>query len=175
MEVIWLVKQNFRLILASQSPRRRELLARMGYAFESCAPEVDERIPGHARKAVQMLAERKARWAAQRYQDGIIIASDTLVSLSGRALGKPADRAEAYAMLRALSGCEHEVFTGICLLDAATGEMMLDVARTGVRFRALTDAEILAYIETGEPMDKAGAYGIQGGAGVFFVWLIASL
>ncbi len=97
----------------------------------------------------------------------IVIASDTLVSLDGAPLGKPADAAEARAMLEALSGREHEVFSGVCVLDAATGRMETRVARTGVRFRAITDDEIDAYIATGEPMDKAGAYAIQGGAGAF--------
>ncbi len=155
------------LILASGSPRRRELLARMGYTFETCSPDVDEHVSGHARDIVRTLAQRKARAAVAHYESGVIIASDTLVSLDGAPLGKPADAAEARAMLRALSDREHEVFTGVCLLDAATGRESVRVARTGVRFRAITDAEIDGYIATGEPMDKAGAYAIQGGAGRF--------
>ena len=90
-----------------------------------------------------------------------------LVSLDGRPLGKPADENEAHAMLRALSGRAHEVFTGVCLRDAATGREMVEDVMTAVRFRELTDKEIWDYIHTGEPMDKAGAYGIQGGAGAF--------
>lgn len=155
------------LILASGSPRRRELLARRGYTFEICTPDVDEHVAGHARDIVAPLAERKARAAAARYDRGVIIASDTLVSLDGAPLGKPADEDEARAMLSALSGREHEVFSGVCLMDAATGRTERRVARTGVRFRALTAAEIDAYVATGEPMDKAGAYAIQGGAGHF--------
>jgi len=161
------MEQHFRLILASGSPRRHELLGRMGYAFESCAPDVDERVEGPADEVVRTLAERKARMAAEGYLSGIVIASDTLVSLGGRALGKPVDEEDAFSMLRALSGKEHDVFTGVCLLDAATGRASAEVVRTGVRFRELSDAEILGYIESGEPMDKAGAYGIQGGAGAF--------
>ena len=160
-------KQSFRLILASGSPRRRELLAKMGYTFETCSPDVDEHVEGHARDIVRLLACRKARAAAEHYADGVIIASDTLVSLDGKALGKPNDAADAHAMLRSLSGREHEVFTGVCVCDAATGRELSDTARTGVSFRDLSDAEIDAYIATGEPMDKAGAYGIQGGAGAF--------
>ena len=155
------------LILASGSPRRRELLARMGYEFEICAPDVDEHVSGCARDIVRTLAERKARAAAGHYAKGLVIASDTLVSLDGAPLGKPADAAEARAMLEALSGREHEVFSGVCVMDAATGRSETRVARTGVRFRAITGDEIDAYIATGEPMDKAGAYAIQGGAGAF--------
>ena len=155
------------LILASGSPRRRELLGRMGYEFQICSPDVDEHVSGHARDIVRTLAVRKARAAAERFDHGVIIASDTLVSLDGAPLGKPADADDARRMLRALSGREHEVFTGVCLIDAQTGMEEAQADRTGVRFRPLTDAEIDAYVATGEPMDKAGAYGIQGGAGAF--------
>lgn len=155
------------LILASGSPRRRELLARMGYRFEICTPDVDEHVTGNARDIVRTLAERKARAAASHYEDGVIIASDTLVSLDGAPLGKPADTREAREMLAALSGREHEVFTGVCVLDAKTGRSELRTVRTGVTFRDITPDEIDAYIATGEPMDKAGAYAIQGGASHF--------
>ncbi len=155
------------LILASGSPRRRELLAKMGYTFETCSPDVDEHVEGLARDIVMTLARRKALAAAERYDRGVIIASDTLVSLDGAPLGKPEDAADAHRMLRALSGREHEVFTGVCLIDAQTGRLQVREVRTGVTFRALTDAEIDAYIATGEPMDKAGAYAIQGGAAPF--------
>ena len=156
-----------RLILASGSPRRRELLSRMGYTFEICAPDVDEHVAGHAKDIVFTLAQRKAHAAAEHCRQGVIIASDTLVSLDGAPLGKPADEADARRMLLTLSGREHEVFTGICVLDAETGRSETRTVRTGVTFRALTDEEIDAYISTGEPMDKAGAYAIQGGAGAF--------
>ena len=158
---------NRPLILASGSPRRRALLAKMGYDFEICAPDVDEHIAGHARDIVYELAQRKAVAAAEHYADGVIIASDTLVSLDGAPLGKPAGEDEARAMLRALSGREHEVFTGVCVLDAATGRRETRAVRTGVSFREITEQEISDYIATGEPMDKAGAYAIQGGAGHF--------
>ena len=160
-------KRQKRLILASGSPRRRELLSRMGYTFEICAPDVDEHVTGHASDIVFTLAQRKARAAAERFDEGVIIASDTLVSLDGAPLGKPEDAADAHRMLAALSGREHEVFTGVCVIDAATGKRETRSVRTGVTFRALTDEEIDAYIATGEPMDKAGAYAIQGGAGAF--------
>ena len=155
------------LILASGSPRRRELLARMGYSFEICTPDVDEDIRGHARDIVAVLARRKAEAAAALYARGLVIASDTLVSLDGAPLGKPFDAEAARKMLETLSGREHEVFTGVCLLDAETRRSECCVARTGVRFRPISPEEIEAYIATGEPMDKAGAYAIQGGAGAF--------
>ena len=156
-----------RLILASGSPRRRELLAKMGYEFEICAPDVDEHVSGHASDIVFTLAQRKAKAAAAHCASGVVIASDTLVSLDGAPLGKPEDANDARRMLRALSDREHEVFTGVCVMDAATGRTETRSVRTGVTFRALTDDEIDAYVSTGEPMDKAGAYAIQGGAGAF--------
>lgn len=159
--------QNRRLILASGSPRRRELLSKMGYCFETCSPDVDENVAGHAADIVHTLAVRKARAAAKGYSDGVLIASDTLVSLEGRPLGKPQDEADARRMLRALSGREHEVFTGVCVLDVACGRMEARTVRTGVVFRSLSEDEIDRYVASGEPMDKAGAYAIQGGAGAF--------
>ena len=156
--------QSFRLILASGSPRRRELLSQMGYTFEIIVPDVDEDVSGHARDVVGILSQRKAQAVADTQDSGIIIASDTLVSLGGEALGKPHDAADAHRMLRMLSGETHEVFTGVTIIDAASKKQQTQVVRTGVIFRDLSDAEIDAYIATGEPMDKAGAYAIQGGA-----------
>lgn len=158
---------NREIILASQSPRRRELLSKMGYEFVCDAADVDEHVQGHAREIVGILARRKAHAVLPRHKVGVIIASDTLVSLDGVPLGKPRDAEEAIRMLQTLSGREHEVFSGVCLLDAATGREQTQVVRTGVVFRELTEKEICDYVATGEPMDKAGAYGIQGGAGKF--------
>lgn len=163
-----------RLILASGSPRRRALLKDMGYTFEICSPDVDEHVEGHAADIVRVLAERKAKAGAAHYTEGIIIASDTLVSLDGAPLGKPADAADAHRMLKALSNREHEVFSGVCVMDIASGRRETRAVRTGLTFRALTDDEIDAYIATGEPMDKAGAYAIQGGAGAFVTRLDGS-
>lgn len=155
------------LILASGSPRRRELLTRMGYEFQVRAPEVDETLSGPPRQAVMILARRKAMAAAEGLDEGVVLAADTLVSVDGAALGKPVDGAQARAMLRRLSGREHEVFTGVCLLNVSTGRQAAHVERTGVVFRALSDEEIDAYVASGDPMDKAGAYGIQSGASGF--------
>ena len=159
--------QHTRLILASGSPRRRELLSRMGYSFETCSPNVDDHAEGRADEIVAMLAQRKARSAALLYENGIVIASDTLVSLDGCPLGKPVDAQDARRMLKQLSGREHEVFTGVCLLNAATGTELQRTVRTGVLFRRLSSQEINDYVDSGDPMDKAGAYGIQGAAGAF--------
>ena len=155
------------IILASGSPRRRELLGRLGIPFTVYVSDVDENVTGRARDIVRTLAERKAQAVAKERPDALVIASDTLVSLDGAPLGKPADVPDARRMLMALSGREHEVYSGVCLMCARTGEKLLRVARTGVRFKVLSEKEIDDYIATGEPMDKAGAYGIQGGAGAF--------
>lgn len=158
-----------RVILASGSPRRREILKDMGIEFEIDVPDVDETVEGTPEEMVCLLAERKARAVADKRKEGLIVAADTLVALEGRALGKPADDEEARRMLRSLSGRAHDVYTGVCVIRIAENdlEIMCTSARTEVRFRHLTDAEIDAYVATGEPRDKAGAYAIQGGAGAF--------
>jgi septum formation protein len=161
------INERQRLILASGSPRRRELLTRMGYEFQVRAPEVDESVGGSPRQAVALLARQKAMAAAEGLTEGVVLAADTLVSVDGEALGKPRDEAEARRMLRSLSGREHEVFTGVCLIDAATGRQAVHVELTGVKFRPMTDVEIDRYVASGDPMDKAGAYGIQSGASAF--------
>lgn len=155
------------LILASASPRRQELLTKMGLKFRVQPADVDERCEGAPEVRVAILAERKARGVMETGARGVIVASDTLVALDGRALGKPKDAADAVAMLKALSGRAHDVFTGVCLLDADTGRSETIVERTGIHFLPMSDAEIAAYVATGEPMDKAGAYAIQGGARPF--------
>ncbi len=160
--------QRHKIVLASGSPRRRELLNAMGYEFAVLAPDVDENVEGRARDIVGILAERKGRAAAQLCHDGeIVIAADTLVSLDERPLGKPKSDDEAAAMLRALSGRSHAVYTGLCVIDTAAGTASVDVECTRVTFRPLADEEIAAYVATGEPRDKAGAYAIQGGAAAF--------
>lgn len=163
-----------KLILASGSPRRRALLAKMGYKFDTCVPNVDENVDGKAADVAMLLARRKARAAADGRSDGIVIASDTLVSLDDVPLGKPRDAANAKEMLFSLSGREHDVYTGVCMIDTATGRTLEKCVQTGVTFRELSEEEIDAYIATGEPMDKAGAYAIQGGAGGFVTWVDGS-
>ncbi len=152
------------IILASNSPRRRELLAQIGIRdFQILSPDVDETVePGLSpARMVETLSLRKARAAAGRAgAEDLIIAADTVVALDGRVLGKPRDQEEAFAMLSALSGREHRVYTGVTVLGG--GQAATEHEETAVDFRALSPEEIRDYIATGEPMDKAGAYGIQG-------------
>ena len=152
------------IILASQSPRRRELLGQMGVkGFKVLSPEVDEHVEGNPDPAslVEQLSLRKASAVAQRAdEDDLIIAADTVVVLDGAVLGKPADEREAFAMLSALSGNRHYVYTGVTVLRG--GQTLTAHECTTVTFREVEPHEISAYIATGEPLDKAGAYGIQG-------------
>ncbi len=152
------------VILASQSPRRRELLGRIleNVIVRSDSSE-ETKIPGEAPESmVQRLALTKAKNVADvSCEDALVIGADTVVVQDGKALGKPKDEEDAFRMLKALSGREHTVYTGVAVLDRLSGKEAVTVEATKVRFKALTDAEILAYIRTKEPMDKAGAYGIQ--------------
>ena len=156
-----------KLILASKSPRRAELLKRLGIAFSVCAPEVDGRVSGEPAACVEELARRKAGAGARMAGSGWVLAADTLVFLDGRALGKPKDAAQAAEMLRALSGRTHQVITGMCLKNADDGREFVRHDGALVTFDTLSEREIEAYIATDEPMDKAGAYGIQGLGGAY--------
>ncbi|MDO5142700.1 MAG: Maf family protein [Eubacteriales bacterium] len=151
------------IVLASGSPRRRELLARITTQFTVCPAAVDERLRPGAPLAdeVVRLSRCKAQAAQQRHPDAVCIGSDTMVTIDGLPLGKPADEDEAAAMLRRLRGRTHEVLTGLAVLPP-TGEAHTRCVRTRVTFRAFAEDELAAYLATGEPMDKAGAYGIQG-------------
>jgi MAF protein len=153
------------LILASGSPRRRDLLARLGLAFRVVVPDVDEDAPSPANLTAEEMAEALARAkavsVAQREQ-GLVLAADTLVVHGDTALGKPRDAAEATAMLRRLRDREHRVITGLALVDVRRPDSrVVDHVTTTVRMRPYTDDEMSAYIARGEPFDKAGAYAIQ--------------
>jgi septum formation protein len=156
-----------RYILASKSPRRRELLTEIVPDFDIITAEVDESLPEdiHPREGVEILAIKKGEAVAKDNPDALVISSDTLVELQGVALGKPTDEADAYRMLRSLSGKAHNVHTGVAV--HCQGRVFSGVATTAVHFREMTDEEIYDYIATGDPMDKAGAYGIQNGGGLF--------
>lgn len=156
-----------RLYLASTSPRRAELLAQIGVAFQSCAPAVDETPqPGEMPTAyVERLARAKALAVQAPEAHACVLGADTAVVLDGRILGKPVDKQDGIAMLRALSGRRHQVLTAVAV--AQDGACLSEVVSTEVCFRALSEAEIQAYWASGEPCDKAGAYGIQGLAAVF--------
>ena len=156
------------LILASQSPRRRELLARLGLTFTIRPADIDETMdPARSPfDEVARLSARKAAAIAETAGDGaVVVAADTVVVLEDRVLGKPRSADEAREMLRSLSGRPHQVMTGMTVLRS--GRAQTDTVVTDVHFRPLEAAEIEAYVASGEPMDKAGAYGIQGLASVF--------
>lgn len=157
---------DVQLILASQSPRRRELLSLMGIPFLVDAPQVDETCTLGARDAVLELSQRKARAAAAKHPGRVILASDTLVAVDDAPLGKPRDQADAFRMLKSLSGRWHQVYTGVCAISAG-GECFARTEATDVHFGPMSDEAIRAYIRTGEPMDKAGAYALQGIAGLW--------
>lgn len=157
---------DVQLILASASPRRRELLSLTGIPFTIDAPQVDESCALPAREAVLEISRRKAQAVAEVHPGMVILASDTLVAVDGVPLGKPKDEEDAARMLRLLSGRWHQVYTGVCVLSG-TGRMFQGEEATDVRFSSMTDDEIRTYIRTGEPMDKAGAYAVQGIAGLW--------
>ena len=153
-----------RIILASGSPRRRQLLEQVGIAHEVIVSNVDETIDGTPEEQARILALRKAEAVRDIVsEDAVIIAADTLVYIDGNVLGKPSDPDEAFDMLKTLQGRSHTVYTGVAVLQvgrrACAVESFVETAR--VYFRKLTDEEIWAYIRTGEPFDKAGAYGVQ--------------
>jgi septum formation protein len=164
-----------RLVLASQSPRRRELLAQLGIPLEVRPAHADESVrPGEPpRDYVLRLAREKARAVGGE----VVLAADTAVVLGDEVLGKPADAADARRMLEALSGTEHEVLTAVCVRRAGgEGALELDaLAATAVRFARLSPAEIDWYVGTGEPLDKAGAYAIQGAGGAFVLSVAGSV
>jgi septum formation protein len=150
------------VVLASQSPRRAELIGRLGLTFETLPADIDESYqdgetpPEHAER----LAREKAQKIAAGRGEALVVGSDTIVVIDGDVLGKPRDRAHAIEMLMRLSGREHEVCTGIAVAHGGRVESGLE--RVRVRFRALDRRACEEYVDTGEPMDKAGAYGIQG-------------
>ena len=153
------------LILASASPRRRALLEQIGVTFAvecSCvAEEIDPAMPPE--EVVQQLALQKAAAVAAKHQEGLVLGADTVVVNEGHLMGKPGSEAEAAEMLRGLSGRWHQVMTAVALVDASGQKApWVSVEKTEVKFRDLKEADIAAYVATGESMDKAGAYGIQG-------------
>jgi len=154
------------LILASASPRRQELLGLFGIPFTVCSADVDETMyPTETPyDAVARLSLLKAQAVPHR-EDDVVIAADTIVVCAGKRLGKPHSADEAKQMLRLLSGRDHQVMTGMTVLRGSRRITVTEV--TDLHFRDLTDAEIARYVAGGEPMDKAGSYGIQGGAALF--------
>lgn len=155
-----------KLILASQSPRRQELLRLFGQPFAVQVADIDETMdPSKSPCDEVARVSRCKALAVPRAQEDVVIAADTIVVCRGKVLGKPHTEAEAAEMLQLLSGRDHQVMTGVTVLRGQQERVFTEV--TDLHFRTLTDKEIQRYIQSGEPMDKAGAYGIQGGAALF--------
>lgn len=154
------------LILASQSPRRKELMGLFHVPFTVRAADIDETMDSGRSPydEVARVSRLKAE-ATPREPDDVVIAADTIVVCDGKVLGKPKDEADAVAMLRLLSGRDHQVMTGMTVLRG--GEAVTHTEVTDIHFRNLSEQEIVSYVRTGEPMDKAGSYAIQGGAALF--------
>ncbi len=154
------------LILASQSPRRKELLGLFSVPFTIRVADIDEGmdLSQPVENEVARVSRLKAE-AVSRKPGDVVVAADTVVVCDGQVLGKPKDEADAYRMLRLLSGRDHQVMTGLTVLRGDTAVVHTEI--TDIHFRKLTDKQINDYIRTGEPMDKAGSYGIQGGAALF--------
>jgi septum formation protein len=152
-----------RIILASGSPRRHELMSLLAVPFEVLVPCVQERVqPGAIPAQVpQDLSRFKAHWAAEQVGEGMVVAADTVVVHKGDILGKPRDANDAGVMLRRLQGERHLVLSGVTVMDAGTGKQVTELCETRVWLRRMDDREIDAYIGTGDPMDKAAAYAIQ--------------
>ena len=159
------------LILASASPRRQELLKLFGIPFTVRVADIDETMDSGAAPydEVARVSRLKAQ-AIAREENDIVIAADTIVVCEGKVLGKPRSEEEAFAMLRLLSGRDHQVMTGCTILRGNTAETFTEVAH--LHFRPLSDREIARYVASGEPMDKAGSYGIQGGAALFCTHIV---
>lgn len=162
------------IILASESPRRRQLLADAGFSFDVLSVKVSE-IPNknlNVNAQILDIAQRKAVAAlpllkSSRKEPFIVISADTEVIFNDAPLGKPENREDAFRMLRLLSGTDHQVITAVCMIESASTKVLSQTETTQVFFKPLTDGEIWTYIQSGEPMDKAGAYGIQGLGGQF--------
>ena len=155
-----------RLVLASSSPRRRQLLDQAGIPHDVFAPAVDEHCDLPIREAVAVLSRRKAEASAREHPGRFVLAADTLVGLGEKILGKPADEADACRMLRLLSGKTHVVCTGVTVISPE-GKVFSDVDVSHVTFDPMTEEEIRAYVATGDPLDKAGSYGVQGQASLY--------
>ena len=155
------------LILASSSPRRREILKNAGYEFKIIEPNSDENVQDtlSPKQMVEKISQKKAHSVFGSCPNDTVLAADTIVVFGGRILGKPHDENDAFRMLRLLSGQTHEVYTGVCILNGNLETVFSE--KTSVDFYDLSDDEIKQYIATKEPMDKAGAYGIQGFGSLF--------
>ena len=166
-----MIKTDLPIYLASKSPRRRRLLKQLNLNFKSFSVQTEENVLPDEKpdKAVLRIAKEKMSVARKKITYGIIITADTLVFLNGKVLGKPLTQTDAFRMLKKLSNKTHQVYSAYCLHNTETGKTITEFVKTDVTFRKLSDKEIWDYINTGSPMDKAGAYGIQDDFGAVFV------
>ncbi len=158
------------IILASSSPRRKDLLKQIKLPFEIIPSEIEEDISkliGNPSEKAEQLAYQKASDVAKKVQKGLVLGADTIVVIDDEILGKPRDSEDAYNMLKKLSGKEHEVITGICLIDLDNDTELIQHETTIVQFAELDDEKIRAYIKNGEAFDKAGSYAAQGVGAIF--------
>lgn len=158
-----------KLVLASSSPRRQELMKMMGLDFLIMPGSVDEGKYSSLEPVdmARELARAKAEAVAGQFEEAVVIGSDTIVVLDGAVMGKPADKSEAVEILKKMQNRQHTVITGLAVCDSRTGKTCIDYDKTEVYMMPMSDNDIISYVNTGEPMDKAGAYGIQGIGGVF--------
>jgi len=166
-----MINTSIPIYLASKSPRRRKLLKQINLNFKSFSVEMDEKIFPNEKpfKAVLRLSKEKLNLAKQKVKNGIIITADTIVVLNNKIIGKPVNKKDAFKILKSLSGKTHIVYTGYTVYNSNTQKSISEYEKTKVSFRKLTDQEITEYINSGSPMDKAGAYGIQDDFGAVFI------
>ncbi len=166
-----MLNSNIPIFLASKSPRRRILLKQIGLKFKSFSVQLDEEILDgeHPIKTVKRLSLEKMNLAETKLRNGIIITADTIVVIDKEVIGKPRTKKEAKEILTKLSGRTHNVYTGFSIKNLINGKIITDYSRTAVTFRNLTKVEINRYVQSGSPMDKAGAYGIQDDFGAVFI------
>ncbi len=166
-----MLPENIPIILASKSPRRKKLLLQIGLKFQVKVFETDETYPSNLKpfQIAKYIAKQKLDEAKKHLQNSIIITADTIVVLHKEILGKPKNEADAVEMLKKLSGKKHYVYTGLGIVNQQNGKEIIDFVKTCVKFRELNNEEIIEYVASGSPMDKAGAYGIQDDFGAVFV------
>jgi septum formation protein len=166
-----MIKFKVPFYLASNSPRRRDMLKLMGIKFSKISADIDEIIDPKLSpiKNVTQLSEKKCREALTKIDRGIVLSADTIVVLNGKIIGKPKSKSDAKKILSQLSGKMHNVYTAFTVADKIKGRIETNYSKTRVFFRDLSKAEIIEYVDTGSPMDKAGAYGIQDDYGAVFV------
>ncbi len=161
--------ESKKIILASRSPRRQMLLKGLGVNFLCIPAEIEETVFPSEKPiaAVKRIAVQKAETVSKTLNEGIVIAADTIVVYKEKILGQPLDKYDAFKKLSILNGQDHDVITALCIIDVLSNEIEIEAETTRVFFRQMSEGEIWGYINTGEPMDKAGAYGIQGLGSIF--------